>query len=70
MEEKFWHNQYDFNIPTSIRYPHIPAHELMNIAASTFPNKPALDLYGSQMTFWQVRDELTRMANALAALDI
>ena len=66
MESKFWHKNYDYNIPTSIRYPKIPVHELVNIAASSFPNKAAFNLYGSEMTFWEVRQEVMRMANALA----
>ncbi len=70
MEEKFWHAQYDFNVPATIRYPRIPVHDLVNIAANTFPDKPALDLYGSQMTFWQVRQQVMRMSNALAGLGI
>ena len=70
MESKFWHKNYDYNIPTSIRYPRIPVHELVNIAASTFPNKAAFNLYGSEMTFWEVRQEVMRMANALAKLGI
>ena len=70
MESKFWHKNYDFNIPTSIRYPNVPVHELVNIAASTFPNKAAFSIYGSEMTFWQVRQEVMRMAHALAKLGI
>ncbi|MBI5063772.1 MAG: AMP-binding protein, partial [Desulfatitalea sp.] len=70
MEEKFWHRQYDFNVPATIRYPRIPVHDLVNIAANTFPDKPALDLYGTQMTFWQVRQQVMRMANALTGLGI
>ena len=66
MESKFWHKNYDYSIPTSIRYPKIPVHELVNIAASSFPNKAAFNLYGSEMTFWEVRQEVMRMANALA----
>jgi long-chain acyl-CoA synthetase len=70
MEEKFWHKNYDFNIPTSIRYPNVPVHELVNIAASIFPNKVAFNLYGTELTFWQVREQVLRMANALIKLGI
>ena len=70
MEEKFWHKNYDFNIPTSIRYPNVPVHELVNIAASIFPNKVAFNIYGSELTFWQVREQVLRMANALIKIGI
>lgn len=70
MESRVWHNQYDFNVPPSIRYPRIAVHELVNLAASILPDKPALDLYGTQLTFWQVRRQVMRMANAMAGLGI
>jgi long-chain acyl-CoA synthetase len=70
MEARVWHDHYDFSVPPNIRYPRIPAHELVNIAANIMPDKPALDLYGTQLTFWQVRGQVMRMANALAGLGV
>ncbi len=70
METRSWHKNYDFNVSPSIRYPRIPVHELVNIAANTTPNKPALNLYGTTMTFWQLRLQVMRMANALAGLGV
>lgn len=70
MKLKPYHNHYDFNVPPNIRYPRIPVHELVNIAANTMPDKPALNLYGTQMTFWQVRQQVMRMANAMAELGV
>jgi long-chain acyl-CoA synthetase len=70
MESRVWHNQYDYNVPPTIRYPRIAVHELVNLAAGILPDKPALDLYGTQLTFWQVRQQVMRMANAMAALGI
>ena len=40
MEEKFWHHQYDFNVPATIRYPRVPVHDLVNIAANTSEVRP------------------------------
>ncbi|KJS30472.1 MAG: AMP-dependent synthetase [Desulfatitalea sp. BRH_c12] len=70
MESKIWHDKYDFNVPPTINYPQIPVHELVNLAANAFPDKPALNLYGTQLTFWQVRQQVMRMANALAGLGV
>ncbi len=70
MESKFWHKNYDFNVPPSIRYPKTPVHELVNLGAAMFPDKPALNLYGTELTFWQVRCQVMRMANALAGLGV
>lgn len=70
MEARVWHDHYDFSVPPNIRYPRIPAHELVNIAANVMPDKTALDLYGTQLTFWQVRGQVMRMANALAGLGV
>ncbi len=70
MESKLWHKNYDFSTPTSIRYPRIPVNELVNLASNALPNKAAFNIYGSEMTFWEVRLEVMRMANALAKLGI
>ena len=70
MEERFWHRNYDYNVPTSIRYPKIPVPELVNIAASQVPNKAATNLYGSEISFWDLRQQIVRMANALSELGI
>lgn len=70
METRFWHSSYDFNVPTSIRYPKIPVPELVNIAASITPNKPALNIYGTEMPFFELRRQIHRMANALAGLGV
>lgn len=70
MEARIWHQNYDYNVPTTIRYPRIPVPELLQIAANIVPDKPAYTIYGSQMTFWQLRSQVHRMANALKELGI
>ena len=70
METKFWHKNYDYNVPTSVRYPQIPVHELVHLAASIVPDKPATNLYGSEITFSKLRKQIVRMANALAGLGV
>lgn len=70
MEAKPWYRHYDYNVPTTIRYPHLAAHELLNIPVAHYPDKAALIFYGSEMTFLQLRTESAKLANALAGLGI
>jgi len=65
-----WHRHYDYNVPTTIRYPRLPVQELLQIPANAFPDKPALNFYGTEMTFWELRTQVRRMANALARLGV
>jgi len=70
MEEKPWHRHYDYNVPTTIRYPRLPVHELLGIPANAYPDKAALNFYGTEMTFWELRLQVLRFATALAALGV
>lgn len=70
MDSKPWHRHYDYNVPTTIRYPRLPVHDLLQIPANAYPDKAALNFYGTEMTFWEVRLQVLRMANALGALGI
>ncbi len=70
MELKPWHRHYDYNTPTTIRYPRLAAHELIGIPANAYPDKAALNFYGTEMTFWELRLLALRFGNALGALGI
>ena len=70
MEPKPWHRHYDYNVPTTIRYPRVPAQDILQISAGTHPDKAALNFYGTEMTFWELRQQALRMANALGALGV
>ena len=70
MEVKPWHRHYDYNVPTTIRYPRLPVHELIQIPANAYPDKAALNFFGTEMTFWELRLQVLRMANALGALGV
>ncbi len=64
METRFWQRNYDYNVPTTIRYPKFPIQNLVHLAAAQFPHKAAVDFYGTELTFRQVRDQVLRLANA------
>jgi long-chain acyl-CoA synthetase len=70
MEMKPWQAHYDYNVPTTIRYPRIPAQTIFQLPVGTFPDKPALNFYGTQLTFWQLREQVLRMTNALGKLGV
>ena len=70
METKPWHRHYDYNVPTTIRYPRIAAQAFFDLAAGTFPDKPATNFYGTEITFWQLREQMLRMASALGKLGV
>jgi len=64
-ETKPWVKSYDYNVPHTIQYPKIPVPSLVHLAAATFPHKAATNMYGSTLTFRQIRSQMLRMANAL-----
>ncbi len=70
MESRPWQRHYDYNVPVTIRYPRIPIHDLLNIPANSYPDKPALNFYGTEITFWDLRHFVWRMANALGNLGV
>ena len=70
MEEKPWHRHYDYNVPTTIRYPRLAVHELLQIPANAYPDKAALNFYGTEMSFWELRLQVLRFATALGALGV
>jgi len=70
MENRPWQRHYDYNVPTTIRYPRLAAHELINIPAASLPDKPATNFYGTEITFYELRQQILRMANALGELGV
>lgn len=70
MIEKPWHRHYDYNVPTTIRYPRLAVHELLDLPAGTYPDKAALIFFSSELTFYELRQESRRFANALVGIGI
>ncbi len=70
MQARPWQKNYDYIVPTSIRFPKFPAQNFLHLAASQFPFKAATDFYGSEMTFTQLRTQMLRMANALVQMGV
>ncbi len=70
MEPRAWQRHYDYDVPTTIRYPRIPAQDFLYMAAGGFPDKPALNFYGTEITFWELRSQVLRMAEAMGVLGV
>jgi long-chain acyl-CoA synthetase len=70
MDAKHWHRHYDHDTPTTIRYPRLAVHELIGLPANAYPDKAALNFFGTEMTFWELRLQVLRFANALGTLGI
>jgi long-chain acyl-CoA synthetase len=70
LEAKPWHRHYDYNVPTTVRVPRLAVHELIQIPANAYPDKAALNFYGTEITFLELRGLVMRFANALGALGV
>lgn len=70
MKEKPWHQLYDFYVPTTIRYPRIPVQKLFHKSASIFADRTAINFFGTEMTYWQLREQVLRMAHALGRVGL
>ena len=67
MTARPWQKFYDYYVPQTIRYPRYPAHRIFQLTAGACPNNVCTSFYGSELTFWQVREQVLRFANTLAA---
>lgn len=67
MKDRPWIRHYDYSVPETIRYPRVPCYELLQVPVNAFPDKPAINFFGSEITFWELRLQVLLMANALGA---
>jgi long-chain acyl-CoA synthetase len=70
MPDRPWLRHYDYDVPTTLRYPRIPAHEYAMIGANAYPDKAATNFFGTEISFWDLRRKIMRMANALGGLGV
>jgi len=68
MDKRPWVRHYDYSVPETIRYPRLIAPDLLQIPASAHPDKAATDFLGTQMSFYELRQRVLRLANALGEL--
>jgi long-chain acyl-CoA synthetase len=70
METRPWQRHYDYEVPVTLRYPRIPAQDFLHYAANGFPDKAAYQFYGSEMSYYDLRRQMLRLANALGGLGL
>lgn len=70
VESRPWTRHYDYNVPATLRYPTTPVQTALAIPANTYPNKVALDFFGTTTTFYELRQQVLRFSNALAGLGV
>jgi long-chain acyl-CoA synthetase len=70
MEDRIWHQHYDHCVSTDYRYPEIPVQDLVGIPANAFPDKPAVNYYGNEITFAQLRKKVIAMSTVLDELGV
>ncbi len=70
MNSRPWQRHYDWDVPTTLRYPRIPVANLLSIPASSYPDKPALIFHENEITFYELRREVFRFANALEEIGV
>jgi len=68
--ERPWQRHYDYFVPTTIRYPKVPVHFMLDLAASKYKNSPATDFYGAELSYRELRAEVNKLAVALTELGI
>ncbi|MBL8223264.1 MAG: AMP-binding protein, partial [Bryobacterales bacterium] len=60
-----WLKFYDFWVPQEVPVPRAPLYQILQIAASQYPDRPATQFQGTQLTFWQIKGYVDRLAAAL-----
>ena len=68
--EKPWYQHYDYFVPQTIRYPKIPVHYMLDLAASKYKDAPATDFYGAVMSYRELKAHVNKLAIALTELGI
>src|SRR6202171_4463210 len=65
-----WLNHYNYWVPAHMNYPCRPLYEILRIAASEVPDRPATAFLGAHLTYIQIKEQPDKFATALARLGI
>ena len=73
--DKVWLKNYDTGVPATIDYPKLTLHQLLEEAASRFPNHTAIIFPGAlgdsyRLSYKQLEQQVNRLANALINLGV
>jgi long-chain acyl-CoA synthetase len=68
--EKIWLKNYDFFVPETIRYPHIPLYQLLELTCVNYDENVATIFFDQKMTYGEIRDNVRRLATALKEMGV
>ncbi len=69
-EARPWYAHFDYWVRPNLNYPRRPLTDILRIAASDVPDKPATAFHGTQLTYAEVKDRSDRFATALARMGV
>ena len=67
---KPWLKHYDFWVPDKMNFPRQPVHQILDLSALQFGDRPAVAFQNAQLTYSQIKVQVDRLATALAGLGI
>ena len=68
--ERPWLHHFDYWVRPHLNYPRRSLIDILRVAASDVPDKPATAFLGAQMTFAEIKEQADRFATALAGYGI
>ena len=69
-QQRPWLKHYDFWVPADINPPRQPLYQILQIASTSYFDKPAAAFLGAQWTFIEIKAQVDRLATALSKLGI
>jgi long-chain acyl-CoA synthetase len=68
--QKPWLKHYDFWVPDEMNFPRQPVHQILDLSALQFGDRPAVAFRNTQLTYGEIKVLVDRLATALAGLGI
>ncbi|HEX2834225.1 MAG TPA: long-chain fatty acid--CoA ligase [Thermoanaerobaculia bacterium] len=65
-----WYPHFDYWVRPNLNYPRRPLTDILRVAASDVPDKPATTFLGATLTFNEIKNRADKFATALSALGI
>ena len=69
-ESKPWNRHFDYWVRPHLNYPRRPLTDILRIAASDVPDKPATMFLGKSLTFAEIKERADKFTTALARMGI
>lgn len=69
-EQRPWLSSYGDKVPLTVPIPREPLHKFLEGAADWMPKRRALIFYGTELTYQQLEQQVSRLANILHGLGV